>query len=611
MKRIICTLMLATLAIMMVTSIQAQTIHLNPCQADPIANTLALQQAIDSAAPGSTIVLPSGVCVLAKCDIAHQGNICYGGAGLPHRSALHIGKYRALTSGLTLLGAADGTSVLKLDPNPPLQPNGYHSYCGETHVLSIHGSSFITLRNFTVDGSDGELPEDTAQCPIIPKKTDGRIAERMFDVYVLNSTDITIDRMNLIKAHGDGLNLMAELDDSGTDILHTERISVTNTNFLANDRAGLSFQRNVGHVTIRRNYFRNSGEDQDLDMEPTGAPNDLGPYDVDIDQNRFERIKPGLTVALGSASTQHSNGIRFTNNTILPGKKTSEGGCIFVYAADDTTIANNQVVGAQNCVTLAAQKVTGLRVENNILEGRANLHDRNDYFVPAPVIHISERPVNKRTANQDCGEPPKEPCPYFIYYPDLVTITKNTIIQQVQYSPAIKLSNADELVIADNKISHTHSVPPLNPFDPHYPIPRPDSIDLSFGVQTLPDYGYYLNERTAFREWAVTGNSLDQFATGIRIAPIKAGVTLRTATVSSNSFNTAQNRPIGIWLVGASTAPEDGFIYHLTVDRNVFRCGFADFLTKPGSPPPSNAYLRPSGQAHTGNIGFSIACPLN
>ena len=606
MKRLICTLTLATLVVLTTTFVRAQTTYLPACGTDPGANTRMLQQAIDSAAPGSTLTLPPGVCVLAKCDIA-QGKICYGGAGLPHHSALHIGKYQSLVSNLTLAGAADGTSVLKLDPNPPRQSNGFHSYCGDTHVLSIHGSSFITLRDFTIDGSDGELPEDTNQCG----GNGGRIDEHMHDVIVINSTDITVDRMKLIKAHGDGLNLIANLNDRGTSILRTERVIVTNTDFLANDRSGMAFQRNVGYVTVRGNYFRNSGEDQDLDMEPTGGPEALGPYNVTIDQNRFERIRPGITVSLGSASAQHSNGIRFTNNTILPANKTGEGGCIFVYAADNTTIANNKVVGAGNCVTLEGQKVTGLLVENNILEGYANLHNSQGYFVASPVIRIPERVVGQKTADQDCGAPPKEPCPYLIYYPDGITITKNTIIQHVQNSPAVKLSNPDELVVADNKISHTHIIPPLYPFDLRYPIPRPDSIDITFGVQNLPSYGYYLNERTSFKEWSITGNTLSQFGTGVRIAPIKAGVTLKLATVNNNLFSTDQTKPIGIWLVGAPTAPDDGFIYYLSVNRNLFRCGFANFLTPPGSPPPPNAYVRPGGQAHTGNIGVSAACPLN
>jgi hypothetical protein len=345
-------------------------------------------------------------------------------------------------------------------------------------------------------------------------------------------------------------------------------------------------------------------------MEPTGGKDDLGPYDVTIDQNRFERIRPGITVTLGSASAQHSNRIRFTNNTLLPASGMGEGGCVFVYAADSTTIANNRIVGAGNCVTLEAQKVTGLTVENNLLAGYANLHNAQGFFVPSPVIRIPERVVNEKTAGQDCGAPPKEPCPYFIYYPDRITITGNTIVQQVQNSPAVFLSNPDEMIVANNKITHTHLIAPLYPFDLRYPIPRPDSVDINFGVQNLPSYGYYLNERTAFREWSVTGNTLSQFATGVRIAPIKAGVTLYNAALSGNSFNTSQNKPIGIWLLGAPTAPDDDFIFNLTVDRNRFGCGFASVLAPPGGAPSPNAYVHPSGQGHMGNIGSLIACPL-
>jgi hypothetical protein len=591
MKRIICTLMLATFSIVMATSIRAQTVNLPLCGADPSVNTLAWQQAINNAVPGSTLALPSGVCVVAKCDVA-KGRACYGATGGRIVSAVDVGN----KTNLTFIGAADGTSVLKLDPNPP-PVNGYHAYCGATHALSIQQSSFITLRGFTIDGSDGELPEDTNQCA----GGGGRIDEHMHDVSVVDSTDLAIDHMILTKAHGDGLNLIGNLG-------RTERISVTNTEFLANDRAGVTFQRNVGYVTICGNHFRNSGEDQDLDMEPTGGPNELGPYEVNIDNNRFERIRPGITVTLGSASAQRSNGIRFTHNSILPANNSSEGGCIFVYTADNTTIANNEVVGAGNCVTLEAQKVTGLVVDNNILEGYANMRNSQGFFVPSPVIRIVDRVVNQKTADQDCGAPPKQPCPYLIYYPDQITITNNTIIQQVQYSPAVKLSNPDALVVAGNNISHTRIIPPLYPFDIRYPIPRPDSIDSTFGVTTLPSYGYYLNERTVFQEWSITGNGLNEFADGIRIAPIKAGVTLSSATVSNNAFVTAQNNPQGIWLVGAPTVPQNGFINNLTIDGNAFGCGFAGPETNQGILPP-NAYVRPSGQAHTGDIGFTASCP--
>src|SRR5919109_3681952 len=83
---------------------QNAPVYLPACGADPGANTRMWQQAINDAGPGSTLILPPGVCVVAKCDIA-QGKICYGAAGLPHHAALQIGKYGVVVSGLTLAGA--------------------------------------------------------------------------------------------------------------------------------------------------------------------------------------------------------------------------------------------------------------------------------------------------------------------------------------------------------------------------------------------------------------------------------------------------------------------------------------------------------------------------
>jgi Right handed beta helix region len=565
-------------------------VALPACGSDPNANTLALQQAIDSAGPGSTLALPPGVCVLAKCDIA-RGEICYGIAGR-HSSALYIGG----RSDLTLAGAADGTSVLKLDPDPPRESDGRHGYCRDVHLLSIQGASDITLRGFTVDGSDGELPEDTNQWG-----NGGRIAEHMHGIYVLNSTDVTIDRMNITKAHGDGLNMIANLGE--TNIPRTERVSVTNTNFLDNDRSGLGFQRNVGYVTVKKNYFKNSGDDQDLDMEATGSDQNLGPYQVEIDDNIFERTKPKLAVTLGSSGVQRSTGIRFTNNTIRPASTlpaNQGGGCIFVYGADNTTIANNTVIGGQPCATLEARKVSGLQIRDNRFESYANSQNADGNFVPRPVIRIRDDVANR--GDENCGPPPEPPCPYFIHYPEDVTITGNTIIQHVRYSPGIELNNADPVVIADNNISHTHKVSPAGNYDPTEPLLRPISVDLFFGVQN-PRHGFFLNEKTVFQWWSITGNRLTQFPDSIVMAPRKATMSLSNAVVNSNIFSTGQGSPRGIWLKGAPTTPQGGFINSLTVNGNLFGCAFCGFACVPGGSPLPFAFVRPQGQSHTGNIG--------
>jgi hypothetical protein len=394
--------------------------------------------------------------------------------------------------------------------------------------------------------------------------------------------------------------------------LFTERIFVTNSRFLDNDRSGIAFQRNVGHVRIGGNYFRNSGSDQDLDMESTGGLDDRGPYEIDIDYNLFERVRPGITVALGASRTQPSNGVRFTYNTIrsaTPG--TTEGGCIFVYKANNTLIANNTVIGGGRCTTLSARRVTGLQVINNQLEGYANVADGDTgVFRPRPVIAVSEDVVNQGDP-KICGSPPKpQTCPYFIHYPEKITITGNRITQRVRQSPGIDLNNVDELILANNLILQTHGIAPAGPFDPDDAAARqPAGIDLSFGL-SIGDYGHFENERTQVKGWSITGNGLSQFADGIRIRQFKESVSVNNAVVNNNKFNTTQSSPRGIWLVGANTAPDDGFIKSLKVDGNQFACGFTAVQTLPGFPPAlsRNAYTRPRGQTHTGNVGTTVAC---
>jgi hypothetical protein len=412
--------------------------------------------------------------------------------------------------------------------------------------------------------------------------------------------------MNITKAHGDGINLIANLND--TNIPRTEQVSITGSRFLDNDRSGIGFQRNVGFVAVKGNYFKNSGDDQDLEMEASGGGTEenRGPYEVEIDDNLFERVKPNLTVAMGSSGEQWSTGIRFTNNTIRPASPSSQdGGCIFIFGADNTTIANNTIIGSSRCIALEAQKVTGLQIKNNRFEGYANRSDADNKFVPKPVIRISDRVVNH--GDETCGAPPKPACPYFIHYPEQITITGNNIIQHVQFSPGVELNNVDQLMVANNNVSHTHRVAPAGNFDPNNPLLRPMGIDLFFGVQN-PTHGFFQNEKTVFQSWSITGNRLSQFADSIGMAPRKATMSLASAIVNKNVFNTSQNAPRGIWIKGAPTAPDSGFIGNLTVNDNMFGCGFCGFICTPGGPPLPFAFVRPSGQQHTGNIGVNVAC---
>ena len=562
------------------------------CGLDPITNTKSLQAAINVAVPGETLVLPTGKCVLAKCEVATGGAICYGAAGR-HNSALHIGK----KTNIALVGAADGTSVLKLDPKPP-RLIGRHAYCPDSHVLSLVLSKFITLRGFTIDGSDGELPEDNKQCPAA-NGTSRAIAEHMHDVIVENSTDITIARMKLNKAHGDGLNLIA--DRNQLTIPQTKRIAVTDTLFLANNRAGITFQRNVGFVDIKNSFFRNSGNDQDIDMEATGGSLDVGPYQITIDNNVFERTKSGIAVTLGTSSTQRAEFIRFTRNTIRPASTISGGGCIVIYSANNTTITNNTVIGGKRCSPIWAQKVTGLVLDHNRLDGYANVQDGNGVFQQKAVIDIAERVV--RRVDSTCGVAPLPACPYFIHYPTNISITNNTLTQHTKFSSGMKLSNADAMSLRANSIVATNEQNVLGVIEPAS-ISR--GIDLTLGVPRLSS-STYTNEIKLFNQWLVNGNTVSQFGNAIRLWQCNPGLTnIGTVSLAANTISSKQPLPNGIFL-DRNDGGIAGFVKQLTVTDNRFSCGF---LAAPKGPLLPNAFIRPAKQLHVGNIGSPMFCFL-
>jgi hypothetical protein len=132
-------------------------------------------------------------------------------------------------------------------------------------------------------------------------------------------------------------------------------------------------------------------------------------------------------------------------------------------------------------------------------------------------------------------------------------------------------------------------------------------IYMPFGNQTLPSYGFYENERFLFKGWTVSSNQLTEFADGLKMFPIKAGVSVVATSLIANTINTSLTDPRGIYLQGANSAPQVGFIQSLFVNKNAFGCGFyiGPFPTLVF---PLHAFVRPSGQTHTGNIGLLIPC---
>src|SRR5258708_1253025 len=98
----LCTLLSVSWGSLAAATTTGAMISLAPCGNNPKENNKLLQAKIDLANPGETLVLPAGVCVAARCDLA-QNKICYGAAGLPHRSALYIGN----KANVTIVGASD------------------------------------------------------------------------------------------------------------------------------------------------------------------------------------------------------------------------------------------------------------------------------------------------------------------------------------------------------------------------------------------------------------------------------------------------------------------------------------------------------------------------
>jgi hypothetical protein len=260
-------------------------------------------------------------------------------------------------------------------------------------------------------------------------------------------------------------------------------------------------------------------------------------------------------------------------------------------------------------VTIEAQKVTDLVVEQNHLESFANLQE-NGKFRPRAAIDVSARVVNQGKG-VTCGQPPKSPC-YVIHYPDRITVKGNTIIQHVRNSLGVQLKYVDAsgvdpapYGVTDNSIEATNRIAPIGTVDPGV---RVMGIDVQFGVPPLSAGGAFKEVRNVFQKLSISGNRFRQFADGVRILHTgQVGVKVKSTMLTTNEFNTNLTPPRGMAIEDNVKAPHEGFITALHVDNNKFGCGFSTGPPPPAGLPPQ-AFVRPSGQAHTGNIGALIPC---
>jgi hypothetical protein len=563
---------------------QAQvTTRLGPCGGDPEKNRSDIQQKIDDANPGDTLVLPPGVCVVARCGVA-QGKGCGGVDGVFHASALYVGG----KSQLTIVGADDGTSVLALDPSPPLV-GGIPAYCGATYLLRLDKSSAVTLRGFTLDGANAQLPQDDQQCP------KGGLSEHMFDLLVSSTTGVVVEQMKIDNAHGDGIYLIGSQPPPAAPV-PTDQVLIRGADLYANNRAAITLQADVGHVTISGNTIRDSGGGGDIHFEPSGTSLDVGPHDVTISDNVIDRNRPALSVSMGGDAGLYGQRISFVRNVIRPEPghtpRLQEGGCLQVYEADQVTITDNDVTGAAACTTLVVARATNVTIAHNTLGGYANLA-ASGTFVPSPVVD-----VQVRTAVQPADCKPAPTCNVLVQYPDQVTLDGNILVQHLPASSGIRVSSSEGLKIINNVLKAAGDRQPAGALPTGV---RGAAVDITIGAPPLRSDYVYLNDRLTFAAQAVLHNQMTSFQDGIRLAPSKPGVTLVAGAVDDNRIDGPSIGALGIIIGSPSSSP---FVQTLEFARNLFGCGFHPF----GNGWPVNAFQLPKGQRVSGNVGALVPC---
>jgi hypothetical protein len=502
-----------------------------------------------------------------------------------HFSAVYVGR----KSQLTIVGAADGSSVLTLDPKPPLV-NGLPAYCNPAHLLAVDQSSFVTLRGFTLEGVNRLLPQDTNQCPKSPGH-DGRLNEHMHLVRLLDSTDVLVEQLKVNDAHGDGINL--DSDEPVTmGPLTTRRVTVRGVDLYTNRRSGIALRNNVAGVTITGNTIRHTLQGGDIHMEPSGSSGDAVIQSVAINHNVIERSDPGISVSLGGDEDVFGRGLSFVDNVIRP-EAGDEAGCVQVANADQVTITDNTVAGSAACDTVLVERSTNVTIARNTLHGYTNAVS-GGVFEPNAVVDAHERRV---TVACPPTAPSGKTC-QAASYTDHVTIADNTVVQHLPFSLGIQASNSDDASVTGNLVVTTIDRSPAGKLATHV-LPSA-AVQVVFGLPPSTSL-FYLNEQLSFDALDVQNNRLSTFGDGMRLSIEHPGVTLATGVLDGNLISGPLVGARGI-MIGKTGSPTP-FVTSLDVAGNVFGCGF-----QLASPLPLNAFSAPAGQLFSGTVGAVLPC---
>ena len=218
----------------------------------------------------------------------------------------------------------------------------------DPHLFACDGCAFVSFSDFAINGSK----DDPGFA--------GHDVRRMHGIQVLNSHDVTVQRVSFTDTWGDGVEVFGQ---PGI----TEDVTISANDFVDNGRSGVGVQGGTRFVDIVGNHFEQV-RGQDIDFEPTGSDVDNRPAPTDflIQDNTIEHSNTALSVAIGGQKVDNrAERIQFLDNIVTDG-------IVRVYNSDDVLVEGNTIssdVPQPEPIFLVQREVSGLTVRDNTIEG--------------------------------------------------------------------------------------------------------------------------------------------------------------------------------------------------------------------------------------------------
>lgn len=272
--------------------------------------------------------------------LGSSGGVLYVPAGTYILTPKSGRPYRALDlsrrTNITVSGDGFESSTIRM-------ASGIHNR-GDTHLVFLMESSWITIQHLTLDGNRQEafFTDEQNHC-----------AE------VWSSVEVRFANVRFQNCRGDGIRLLG-VPETGDP--WTELVTIEQSLFRDNGRSGVAVQRGVRNLHILNNTFERIS-DQSIDMEPSGAGS---PTDVVIADNVIRHSTQTYAVAIGGIGGMDlAQRLRLVNNRV-------EDGAVIVYKANDVIIEGNTILGHPfNPPLRITHTVMHLQIIDNQIHGYA------------------------------------------------------------------------------------------------------------------------------------------------------------------------------------------------------------------------------------------------